>query len=170
MSSPRQMLVYAVDYMAWADAELLRSCEQLSQGELQQNAGISHSSIAGTLRHMFVAERIWLLRLRASISPPLETGEDESLSSEPAPVSDLVTIIERWPAVWEGLRYFVENLSEAEFDREFTAMGASIPRWKLILHVVNHATVHRGQVVGMLRQLGKQPPSTDLFTFHRLVP
>jgi uncharacterized damage-inducible protein DinB len=29
-------------------------------------------------------------------------------------------------------------------------------------HVVNHATLHRGQVVGMIRQLGIVPPSTDL--------
>jgi len=34
-------------------------------------------------------------------------------------------------------------------------------------HVANHATLHRGQVVGMMRQLGIAPPSTDLFFFLR---
>jgi uncharacterized damage-inducible protein DinB len=32
-------------------------------------------------------------------------------------------------------------------------------------HVVNHATLHRGQVVGMIRQLGVAPPSTDLLFY-----
>jgi uncharacterized damage-inducible protein DinB len=34
-------------------------------------------------------------------------------------------------------------------------------------HVVNHATMHRGQVVGMIRQLGIDPPSTDLLFYMR---
>jgi uncharacterized damage-inducible protein DinB len=32
-------------------------------------------------------------------------------------------------------------------------------------HVVNHATLHRGQVVGMIRQLGIVPPTTDLLFY-----
>jgi len=34
-------------------------------------------------------------------------------------------------------------------------------------HVVNHSTMHRGQVVGMFRQLGIDPPSTDLIFYVR---
>jgi len=34
-------------------------------------------------------------------------------------------------------------------------------------HVANHATLHRGQVVGMIRQLGIDPPSTDLLFYLR---
>jgi uncharacterized damage-inducible protein DinB len=28
--------------------------------------------------------------------------------------------------------------------------------------VANHDTLHRGQIVGMLRQLGGKPPATDI--------
>jgi uncharacterized damage-inducible protein DinB len=41
------------------------------------------------------------------------------------------------------------------------------PASQLVLHVVNHATLHRGQVIGMLRQLGVKPPNTDLFFYLR---
>jgi len=41
------------------------------------------------------------------------------------------------------------------------------PASQLVLHVVNHATLHRGQVVGMLRQLGVKPPNTDFFFYLR---
>jgi uncharacterized damage-inducible protein DinB len=31
-----------------------------------------------------------------------------------------------------------------------------------VIHLVNHTTYHRGQVVSLLRQMGYPPPSTDL--------
>jgi len=36
-------------------------------------------------------------------------------------------------------------------------------------HVANHATYHRGQIVTMLRQLGRTPPSTDYIRWLREV-
>ena len=38
---------------------------------------------------------------------------------------------------------------------------------EIVMHVVNHATLHRGQVMSMLRQQGIAPPQTDLITFYR---
>ena len=35
----------------------------------------------------------------------------------------------------------------------------------LVVHV-NHATLHRGQVVGMMRQAGVTPPATGLRHYH----
>ena len=37
--------------------------------------------------------------------------------------------------------------------------------WQPVLHLVNHVSYHRGQVVSLLRQLGHQPPSTDLIHY-----
>ncbi|WP_407314454.1 DinB family protein [Desulfosporosinus sp. SB140] len=31
-----------------------------------------------------------------------------------------------------------------------------------MLHVINHSSYHRGQIVTMIRRLKKQPPSLDL--------
>ncbi|MCE2903022.1 MAG: DinB family protein [Gemmatimonas sp.] len=40
--------------------------------------------------------------------------------------------------------------------------------WQMLLHVVNHATYHRGQVTTLLGLLGAAPPpSTDLMAFFR---
>ena len=41
------------------------------------------------------------------------------------------------------------------------------PLWQIVLHVVNHATLHRGQVMAMFRQLGVSPPPTDLIVYYR---
>jgi uncharacterized damage-inducible protein DinB len=45
--------------------------------------------------------------------------------------------------------------------------GCTMPLVDQMQHVVNHATLHRGQIVGMIRQLGIDPPSTDLLFFLR---
>jgi len=39
---------------------------------------------------------------------------------------------------------------------------------KAVLHLVNHNTLHRGQVMAMIRQLGIAPPPTDLTVYYRL--
>jgi len=41
------------------------------------------------------------------------------------------------------------------------------PLWQILLHVVNHATHHRGQVSGFLRAMGHTPPPLDLIAFYR---
>ena len=39
--------------------------------------------------------------------------------------------------------------------------------WKIVLHVVNHGTHHRGQVSGFLRTMGHLPPPLDLMAYYR---
>ena len=40
----------------------------------------------------------------------------------------------------------------------------------ILVHVVNHATYHRGQIVRRIRELGFTPPSTDYIQYSRLFP
>ena len=44
--------------------------------------------------------------------------------------------------------------------------NAGLPAWQIVMHVVNHGTLHRGQIVGMLRQLGVKPPATDIVFYY----
>jgi uncharacterized damage-inducible protein DinB len=34
-----------------------------------------------------------------------------------------------------------------------------------VLHLVNHSSYHRGQIVSLLRQMGYRSPSTDLIRY-----
>lgn len=57
-----------------------------------------------------------------------------------------------------NVRGFVENLREADVSGF----------WPKFLHVVNHASYHRGQVTTMLRQLGVAiPRSQDIIIFYK---
>jgi hypothetical protein len=49
------------------------------------------------------------------------------------------------------------------------ASGAEFttPLWQMVLHLVNHASYHRGQVVTLIRQAGGVPVVTDLIYYYR---
>jgi uncharacterized damage-inducible protein DinB len=40
------------------------------------------------------------------------------------------------------------------------------PRWIILRHVLEHSTLHRGQVVGMIRMLGHRPPANSPMDYH----
>ena len=68
---------------------------------------------------------------------------------------------------WPQLEVFLASLSEEQIERDFTWTDLqgethTVPFRQALLHVVNHSTYHRGQVVAQLRQLGLRPPKTDL--------
>ena len=170
MPISRQILLSHLDYSTWANQLLLSACSTLTPEELDRDLKASHSSILQTLRHIYYAERVWLKRLQADSLPPgIEIG-NQQLFRDPDPEPDLNQLKQAWPAVSEGLHRSIESLPEPEITGEIRGIDCAILRWKLVLHIVNHSTLHRGQVASMLRQLGKQPPNTDLFSFYFLQP
>ena len=67
---------------------------------------------------------------------------------------------------------FVSGLDEERLAADFhykllSGDASSMPLVDQMQHVVNHATMHRGQIVGMIRQLGIDPPATDLLFYLR---
>ncbi|MGA3131938.1 MAG: DinB family protein [Terracidiphilus sp.] len=168
MPISRQALLYLVDYSVWADQQLLSACTELTPEEQSRDLGSSHTGVSGTLRHIYDSERFWLSQFRKSELLPLTEFTNPRRFPPTPPEPNLHDLQQRWREVWEGLHNYVETLPEAEFAFELHAIDWTIPRWKLLLHVVNHATLHRGQVMGMLRQLGKQPPTNDIFIGYHL--
>jgi uncharacterized damage-inducible protein DinB len=168
MPAIREVLLFQIDYLIWANQEILRMCSALSSEELERDLGTAYGGILPLLRHMFVAEWDWLVRLQHSMrAPDAETGQD-LLYVWPVPAPSLAELSPTWMSLWPRWRAFVTDLPDAAFDGVFLAMETRITRWKLIQHMVNHATLHRGQVMSMIRQLGKRPSNTDLFEYHRL--
>jgi uncharacterized damage-inducible protein DinB len=156
---PKSTLVTHLDYTLWASAKLLDAATRLTPEQLRQDLQVSHRSVLETLQHIYYADRVWLARLR---------GESIGFA-DPEPGPSLNDLKERWPAVIAGLRAYVEgetDLTSLLTARRLNGDTFTMPRWKVLLHIVNHATLHRGQVMAMLRQLGHVPPATDLFYFY----
>jgi uncharacterized damage-inducible protein DinB len=146
----------------------MEAASKFSGDDLHYDFSISHRSIFGTLAHMAGAEWIWLERWNGR-SPtkdeawPLWTTES---------LIDLANLKARWVSVTEARTKFISRLDEERLGAElkFKLLSGDSSSMRLVdqmQHVVNHATLHRGQIVGMIRQLGFEPLSTDLLFYLR---
>jgi uncharacterized damage-inducible protein DinB len=156
------------DYTEWANGLALNAAEKLSDESLRRDVGISHKSIFGTLLHMAGAEWIWLERWHGHSPPGKEAWSLWTTES----CVDLTALNERWQDVVDRRAHFMSQLDEARLAAElpFKLLSGDPSSMRLVdqmQHVANHATLHRGQVVGMIRQLGIDPPSTDLLFYLR---
>ena len=160
------------DYTEWANELALKAAAQLSDDNLRRDVGISHHSIFGTLLHMAGAEWVWLERWHGRAP----AGKEAWSLWTPDSCSDLETLKQRWRDLMDRRAQFISELDEPRLAAEMSFKllsgdTSSIPLIGQMQHVVNHATLHRGQVVGMIRQLGIAPPSTDLvFYLRRDIP
>lgn len=114
------------------------------------------------------AEWIWLERWHGHSPAKAEAWSMWTIESCP----DLAELKNRWDAVVERRALFVSTLDDSALDTEmaFKLLSGDASSMRLayqMQHVANHATMHRGQVVGMIRQLGIDPPATDLIFYVR---
>lgn len=145
-------------YSAWASRKLVEAIRGVSDAELEKPVGISHSSLLGTLSHVLWADWLWFTRVVEPMEKPAQTREV------------LETV---WPGLQDKWVAWAERANEVEMNRvvEYVSIldgqKARTPAWQIVLHVVNHGTLHRGQAMGMLRQMAIAPPHTDLMNFYR---
>ena len=160
------------DYTEWANRLACDAAAKLSDEDLRREVNISHGSIFGTLMHMAGAEWIWLERWHGR-SP---AGKDAWALWKPDACPDLSHLNQNWSELVQRRNDFISGLDEDQLSAElgFTLLSGDSSSMRLVdqmQHVANHATLHRGQVIGMIRQLGIAPPSTDLlFYLRREIP
>jgi uncharacterized damage-inducible protein DinB len=166
LPSAKEILLTDVRYSAWANERVLDACSALSTEELQRDLKNSHISILGTLRHIYDSERVWLDCLGTSRDPGpwvLPQGDVPELSFD--------ALSQNWSELRDGYRHLMEELSEVDLAAELIVelpdrVEPRFPRWKILRHVLNHSTLHRGQIVSMIRTFGRQPPQTDVLSYY----
>jgi len=152
-----------IDFHYWARDRALSAVELLTIEQYAKPMGSSFSSIRDTLNHIYGAEWIWFSRWNGVSPTSFPTDE----------LPDIATLRTKWSELEGKVRALVDAAGEEGMNRviEYRLMsgtpGAS-PLWQMVVHVVNHATYHRGQVTTLLRQHNAVPSkSTDLITFFR---
>ena len=150
-------------YNRWANLRMLDALEELTDAELGRDLKSSFPNLAATLVHLLDAEWVWLERWNGR--SPTDFPDGSAMTSVHA-------VRDRWDLLWRDQQAFLEGLDERTVARPvsyrtFAGDPQSQPLPDLMRHVVNHATYHRGQLVTMLRQLGKTPPSTDYVRYLR---
>jgi uncharacterized damage-inducible protein DinB len=158
-----QALVLQVRFTAWASRRVLESVAPLSSEELHRDLGNSYGGIHGTLVHIFQADSIWFDRVQGVAGTSLAAY---------TPDPDFAGFSQSWLAVLDRWVAWAEGLDAAGWNRPVPHRNLkgepdTQPCWRIALHLVNHASYHRGQVTTMLRQLGYKPAPTDLMMYYR---
>lgn len=149
------------EYNRWANARTLESAAPVTTDSFTRELGGSFNSLRGTLAHILGAEWIWLERWHGVSPPSLPAAAD---------FPDLQTIRGRWKEVEVGQREFLEGLDASRLAVVVSYVNPRGETWayplgRMMQHVVNHSSYHRGQVTTLLRQLGVEPLSTDLLLY-----
>lgn len=150
------------NYNGWANKKLISSIKEIETEELLKDLSSSFSSIRDTMVHILGAEELWLSRW---------LGEQGRTLLNPNDFPNHLAISERWDSFNNQIDDFLVSLKEEDLMREISyknleGVAYSLELWKQMLHVTNHSSFHRGQVVTMLRQLKIQPPSLDLVYYY----
>src|SRR5687767_11263370 len=143
------------NYTEWANNLAMDVAAKLPDESLRRDFGISHQSIFGTLLHMAGAEWIWLERWNGR--SPTKAEAWSQWTSEVC--ADLAALNDRWLDVVDRRAHFISKIDEDRLAAELSFKllsgdPSSMPLIDQMQHVVNHSTMHRGQIVGMIRQLG----------------
>lgn len=141
------------DYMRWADREMIASARSVPDEAYYGDQGISFGSIHKLMVHCMAAQWIWLSRWRGEAPTRLESHEQYPTRGE---------LEQRWPLVHAAVVDFLglqtsASLARAVEYRNTNGEHFSLPLSDLMLHVLDHATYHRGQVASMIKRAGGQP-------------
>ncbi len=152
------------NYRMWADRLTFDAVAALPPGEATKERPTLFKTMVGTLNHNYVIDLVWQAHLE---------GRDHGFTARNlvlhAELSDLwqaQQAVNQWYIDWTN-RQSQASLDEAV---NFTFIGgekASMRRGDILLHVVNHATYHRGWVAEMFFQVPARNPTTDLPVFLR---
>jgi uncharacterized damage-inducible protein DinB len=149
------------EYNRWANARSLQAASTVSPEDFTKEVGGSFASLRGTLAHMYGAEWIWLQRWQGTSPRQLPFALD---------FPDVETIRSRWQDVEREQKKFLDALDAGRLTQVVSYVNLkgetfAYPLGRMLQHVVNHSTYHRGQVATILRQLKATPLSTDLLLY-----
>jgi uncharacterized damage-inducible protein DinB len=125
-----------------------RYVTQLSAEQFMQAAAYSHGSVRDQIVHLTECDDTWFSELRGvePLEPPPAADAD-----------DRQNIREHWDRVEQRMREYLAELRdkmlfakpivEPEEDKDLIV-------WQVLLHVVNHGTDHRAQLLRQLNDLG----------------
>ena len=151
------------DYNAWANRIILDAVARLPDDQYFRDMKSSFGGVHGTLCHIVWVEQVWLHRWQGKPNPAVAQGKD---------LMTLAELRSRWEMVEAARGRFVAELNDSRLEETRVVKPSTGGEYihtfrQMFRHFINHSSYHRGQIVTFLRQLGAQPPSTDLILYYR---
>jgi uncharacterized damage-inducible protein DinB len=141
-------------YNLWANERLTAWLLTLDRDLLYERTGSSFGTVDRTLQHILAGQIYWYsITVKGKI---LEFDRPITVNAVDEVASGLVSSSRQ-------LLDSLSALSEDQLLEQIQASDSKQSRYEYILHLVNHGSYHRGQVVTMCRALGieEEIPVTD---------
>ena len=154
-------------YKAWGSRMIFAAAAQLPAEDVTRPRKSVFKSIAHMLNHIHVIDRVFQAHLEGRAH-----GYGARNTPGHPPLAELQRALEEMDAWYVALSDRLTPESAAEKIRfDYIGGGEGVmTRAEMLLHVVNHATYHRGFVADFFYQIPVQPPATDLTVYLRDVP
>ena len=149
-------------YKTWADNLTLSAVAALPAGEAARERQTLFKSIIGTLNHSYVVDLIWQAHLEGR-----EHGfsaRNLVLHAEPGALAAAQRQANEWLTAWVAEQSDASLRAPVTFTLVSGTQG-TMTRGEILLHIVNHATYHRGWVSDLFFQIPAKPPTTDWNVF-----
>jgi uncharacterized damage-inducible protein DinB len=146
-------------YRLWADQLTFDAVAALPPGEAEKERPTLFKTMIGTLNHNYLIDLVWQAHLE---------GRDHGLQARNVVLhADLPDLRKAQQATNQWYIDWSERQTEQSLDEvvHFQFIGGgpgAMTRGDILLHVVNHATYHRGWLAEMFFQVPARNPTTDL--------
>ena len=149
-------------YNRWANRRLYGAVAQLEPEEFTAPRSGFFPSLAKTLNHLVVTDRIWMGRFTNRLS--------DHKSLDEAPYQDLAALTAAREAEDQRIIAFFRQLPQSQIEstldyKNMAGEAKSSEMLPLLAHFFNHQAHHRGQAHGMLSSTRVAPPALDMVYF-----
>jgi uncharacterized damage-inducible protein DinB len=125
----------------------------LTHAQFTQASSYSHGSVRDQLVHLVNVDDVWFSDL---------SGQVPAESLDPAQVVDRAAFRAHWDAVEQRMRAYLAHLTDDMLnDQPLQGEDKDLRVWQVLLHIANHGTDHRAQILRLLSDLGVQTTSQD---------
>lgn len=159
------MLQQLATYNIWANQRMLDELLKLDEDTWKKELAASFPSFHGALLHMWDAESIWWQRMKLQevvVAPSVHFI---------GTVRDIGAALLHQNKLWKS---WIDNATIAALEHVFAYQNSrrqqfKLPIYQMLMHVFNHGTYHRGQLIVMMHQAGiARRPQTDFIVWTRL--
>lgn len=150
-------------YNTWQNTQLHEAMGALDHDALCRPRGAFFGSILGTASHLLWGDAMWMSRFAGHARPELPLARSaEAYPTLAAWWAERVRLDRRLRYWADGLRN-IDLLGHMRWHSGATGAEVSAPVARLVVHMFNHQTHHRGQIHAMLTAAGQAAPVSDLF-------
>ena len=149
-------------YNQWAHDQVWACILTLNDEQFVQASNYSIGSVRNQIVHVMSVDNRWMARVCGTPTPAHFRPEDFASAH---------AVRAQWEPLAKDQRAVVARLTDAELAEtiayEMPSRGGAKAntRWEILLHMINHGTDHRAQILRLLYELGAPTVEQDLMIY-----